>query len=65
MKAETVEVPFRLIGNRRCLTYQQLREQPWLDEFYQRFAHRFEVLLNTDAVALIEDDETPLPATEE
>lgn len=40
--AETVEVPFIKVGNRRALTDEQLCEYPWLLAFFKRFRHCFE-----------------------
>jgi len=40
---ETVEVPFRTVGNRRCLTRLQLENEPWLKDFFDRFRHCFEL----------------------
>lgn len=59
--SESVEVPFVRIGNRRGLTAHQLREYPWLADFYRRFAHCFEPApTNIDAVLFIEpEDESP------
>jgi hypothetical protein len=42
MVFETVEVPFKTLGNRRCLTDKQLTEFPWLKEFVARFPKSFE-----------------------
>lgn len=43
MAAYTSEaVPFQQCGNRRCLTDQQLVENPALAEFVQRFRNSFE-----------------------
>jgi hypothetical protein len=39
---ETIAVPFKMLGNRRCLTDQQLVELPWLKEFADRFPASFE-----------------------
>lgn len=35
-------VPFQLIGNRHVITDKQLREDPLLARFLDRFAHCFE-----------------------
>ena len=40
--AETVEVPFIKVGNRRALTEEQLVRQPWLRGFVERFPGSFE-----------------------
>ena len=42
MKYETVEVPFKLWGNRAVLTSLQVQEKPWLLEFMARFPNCFE-----------------------
>ncbi len=42
MSVESVEVPFIKIGNRRCLTDEQLFENPYLAEFVERFKDSFE-----------------------
>lgn len=55
-KYETVEVPFKLAGNRRCLTEKQLAESPWLMDFYQRFEHCFEASPVSSVVWLKEDE---------
>lgn len=39
--SESVEVPWKLMGNQRCLTDQQLAEMPWLADFVKRFRHCF------------------------
>jgi len=61
--AETVEVPFVTIGNRRGLTYQQMMQYPHLRDFYNRFKSSFEVCLNADAVLLIEPENPPTTPT--
>lgn len=38
---ETVEVPFFTIGNRQCLSREQLENLPWLAVFFARFRHCF------------------------
>ena len=40
-KFHTVEVPFTKVGNRECLTCLQLIEEPWLQDFVDRFPHCF------------------------
>jgi hypothetical protein len=42
MTFETVEVPFKMSGNRRCLTDEQLSEEPHLADFVRRFKDSFE-----------------------
>lgn len=42
MSAETVEVPFKMSGNRRCLTDEQLSESPHLADFVRQFKDSFE-----------------------
>lgn len=37
----TAEVPWTMVGNRRCLTRQQLAEHQWLQEFVKRFRTSF------------------------
>jgi hypothetical protein len=42
VKSRTVEVPFMVMFNRRCLTDRQLFENPELKEFVTRFSDKFE-----------------------
>lgn len=42
MSAQSVEVPFRMMGNRRCLTDQQIQDDPCLAAFVNRFTRCFE-----------------------
>lgn len=53
---ETVEMPFVKIGNRRGITATQMRELPWVAEFYRRFPDSFEPCYEVDAVLFIEPD---------
>jgi hypothetical protein len=39
---ETVEVPFKTIGNLQCLTVEQVLDEPWLAQFIMRFPNCFE-----------------------
>ena len=42
MKFESVAVPFKLHGNRRYLTREQLENTPYLADFVNRFPNSFE-----------------------
>jgi hypothetical protein len=61
--SETVEVPFVAIGNRRCLTAQQLMEFPWLADFVQRFPTSFEHGGKADVYVFIEPHAKPVEET--
>lgn len=41
-RPETVAVPFIQVGDRQCLTLEQVAEHEWLAKFVQDFAHCFE-----------------------
>ena len=41
-KFETVEVPFKMLGNLQLLTVKQITEEPWLMDFIKRFPDCFE-----------------------
>jgi hypothetical protein len=53
---ESVAIPFVKIGNRRGLTGLQLVQEPWLQEFVDRFPASFEYVPNLDAAIFIEPD---------
>lgn len=57
MKAETVEVPFIKIGNRRGLTHIQLYEDPCLMDFVRSFQHCFEQHPEACVVLFIEPED--------
>ncbi len=42
MSFESVEVPFKLHGNRRCLTREQIENNEYLADFVKRFPNSFE-----------------------
>lgn len=54
MDYATADIPFVKIGNRRGLTARQMRELPWVAEFYRRFPASFEPCYGMDAVLFIE-----------
>jgi hypothetical protein len=39
---QTIEVPFRMHGNRRYLTRLDIEDSVEIGAFYKRFKHRFE-----------------------
>ena len=48
MKYESIEVPFKLYGNRLVLTEEQLVDCPWLREFVERYRDCFETSFEHD-----------------
>lgn len=46
----TVEIPFVVVGDRRCLTHTQLVEMPWLHDFVRRFPACFRYDVSADVV---------------
>lgn len=56
MKFDSVEVPFKLRGNRRYLTREQLENDPYLADFVNRFAGNFEMDPVTDIIYFIEPE---------
>lgn len=56
MTAESVEVPFVRLGNRRGLTKQQIVEDPALMDFVNRFPCSFELDPTRDCVLFIEPE---------
>lgn len=40
-KFETVEIPFKTVGNCQVLTEMQLAQEPWLLDFVNQFPHCF------------------------
>lgn len=55
MNAETVEVPFVVVGNRRGLTAKQVQECEYLGRFLLRHWASFEHDLNRDVYLLVEE----------
>lgn len=39
----SAEVPFKIFNGRKCLTFQQLDECPWLEAFVNKFRNQFEL----------------------
>jgi hypothetical protein len=53
--AETIEVPFITVGNRRALTRLTIANEPAVADFVRRFAHCFECDPYTDMYLFIEE----------
>jgi hypothetical protein len=58
MRAQSVTIEFEKFGNRRGFTGLRLMQDPVSREFYEHFKHRFEPLLNQDAVVFIEGEKS-------
>lgn len=58
-KFETAEIPFQTVGNRQCLTGLQLMQEPWLQDFVNRFPACFEYAVNMDVVLFYPDGDAP------
>ena len=54
-KFENSEIPFKIIGNRQCLTAFQLMEMPYLKELITRFPSCFESGINQEVVFFYPD----------
>jgi hypothetical protein len=54
---QTIEVPFKMHGNRRYLTRHQIEDSVEIGAFYKRFKHRFEYDFMRDWAYLIEEDD--------
>ena len=62
MNAETVEIPFILRSNQRCLTALQYMQHEYIRDFIKRFPHCFEYgPLNEDIVLFYPEGDSPKP----